>query len=80
MTVIGPDHPEHPVQDTISKALGKPTAEVEHCDVCGCCETPNECVWSHECPKCGAGVGEQCRNGNRLEKLHDERWALVRDG
>ena len=55
-------------------------AEVEHCDVCGCCETPNECVWSHECPRCGAGVGEQCRNGNRLEKLHDERWALVRDG
>ena len=25
MTVIGPDHPEHPVQDTITKALGMPT-------------------------------------------------------
>lgn len=51
------------------------------CSVCGCCETPERCVWSVGCPRCGAEPREQCRrpSGVGVEGLHQERHERARE-
>lgn len=52
----------------------------EHCDACGWCDTPGQCIAAHACPTCGSAPKSLCRdpeNPARLVKYHDERWALV---
>lgn len=52
--------------------------ETYPCTYCGCCTTPEKCVWSIECPECQAAPSEQCiQTGNRLVPLHEKRWLKV---
>ena len=50
------------------------------CNYCGHCETPDDCAWSHTCPKCGAPAGKigfqtYCKTPTGgLTGLHAERW------
>lgn len=50
------------------------------CEWCGWCPDPDNCVWRHECPKCGAAPSTQCTRQGGLDPLHSERWALVANG
>ena len=55
-------------------------AETYPCNFCGHCETPNDCAWAHECPKCGAPAGKisettYCKTPTGgITGLHMERW------
>ena len=54
------------------------------CDFCGHCETPNDCAWSHTCPKCGAPAGvisvhSMCKTPTGgIVGIHAERWKGVK--
>ena len=56
----------------------RPESTVYACSFCGCCETPNKCVWSITCPECGAAPSEPCTaTGNKIVPIHEVRWMQV---
>jgi len=66
--------------DTHVGVVPDPTVTTIPCNYCGHCETPNDCAWAHECPKCGAPAGKigfntSCKTPTGgISGLHAERW------
>lgn len=61
----------------------RPHVETSPCKYCGHCPTPDECVWSVECPLCHALAGQTCVRPlevgrNIPDSFHEERWLIVK--
>lgn len=77
--------PERTSSEDASGTAGEPetdAVETYPCEFCGHCETPNDCAWAHECPKCGAPAGKistdsYCKTPTGgITALHAERWVV----